>query len=290
MEQTPPTDEGRRGCVLRAGAGHVKLSISGMDYEGILRELSPSHMAAFVRPQALGSSSTSEALARIFTRGKDFAASLEVRGRKLKPCCARVRSCYESWVRGYKVLLVADFAGLGPADEETLRALIIQERARTAGSVSPPTMKPRVAPAAVGAGEAVQVTFPAKRGHSSIFRGICEGLAQQAGFSPRDVFHIKLAADEVFTNAVVHGSERYGVSRVHADIVLDEDGITVQVRDEGGLPFDHRAHRAGHERAGQGAGRSGLDIVDRVMDSWAVRTEQGRFTEVMFCKKRVSQG
>ena len=290
LEKTPPTDEGLRGCVLRAGVGHVELSISGMEYAGILRELSPSHMGVFVRPPLVGGSSTSEALARIFTRGKELTASIEIRGRRLKPCRACVRACYESWVRGYKVLVVADFVGLGAEDEETLRALIIEERRRTAGSVRPPTMKPRVPPAAVSGGEAVQVTFPAKRAHSAIFRCICEGLAAQAGFSPRDVFHIKLAADEVFTNAVIHGSERYGVSRVHADIILDEDGMTVQVRDEGGLPFDPDAHRTGPEGGGRRLVRSGLDIVDRVMDSWTVHTEQGRFTEVMFCKKRVPRG
>ena len=247
-------------------------------------------MGVFVRPPLLGGSSTSESLARIFTRGKELTASIEIRGRKLKPCRACVRACHESWVRGYRVLVVADLLGLEAEDERALKAVIMEERKRTAGGMGPQSVKPWVTPAVVKGGEAVQVTFPARRGHSSIFRGICEGLAQQAGFSARDVFHIKLAADEVFTNAVVHGSERYGVSRVHADIVLDEDGMTVQVRDEGGLPFNPDAHRVGHERAGREALRSGLDVVDRVMDSWAVHTEQGRFTEVMFCKRRGARG
>ena len=133
------------------------------------------------------------------------------------------------------------------------------------------------------------MTFPARRGHSAIFRSLCEGLAQQAGFSPHDAFLIKLAADEVFTNAVVHGSERYGVSRVHADIVLDNDGMTVLVRDEGGLPFNYHRYQAGRVEIAPKSAQSGLDIIDRVMDSWAVRTEQGKFTEVIFRKKRASK-
>jgi anti-sigma regulatory factor (Ser/Thr protein kinase) len=132
------------------------------------------------------------------------------------------------------------------------------------------------------------VTFPARRVHAAVFRCICESLATQAGFTGRDVFMIKLAADEVFTNAVTHGSEAYGVSRIYSDIVLDNEGMTVTVRDEAGRPFNYHTFqsRRGEERPG--AVKSGLDLVDRVMDSWAVRTEHGKYTEVTFRKRRAS--
>jgi anti-sigma regulatory factor (Ser/Thr protein kinase) len=67
---------------------------------------------------------------------------------------------------------------------------------------------------------------------------------------------------------------------------LDPEGITVVVRDEGGLPFDYQRYKSGRRELEPGSVKSGLDIVDKIMDSWAVRTEEGKFTEVVFRKKR----
>jgi len=255
-----------------------------------LRELSVSHIAVFVRPRTGLGLAASKELAEAFMPGKDLSVSIELRGRILQPCRARVRTYDESWIRGYRFIVVAEFLGLTREQKETLEALILEEKKRTHCDVKPEMSKPSAMPCPVTGGEAVRVTFPARRGHSTIFRSLCEGLAQQAGFSPRDVFLIKLAADEVFTNAVIHGSACYGVSRICAHIILDNDGITVLVRDEGGLPFNYSRHQSGCGERAKGSVKSGLDIIDRVMDSWTVRTEQGKYTEVLFRKKRIPHG
>ena len=316
MEQTSPTDDRKRPCVLKPGAARAEITICGLDFEGSLRELSVSHFGAFIRPGSAGGVAAAGDLLGIFSPGRDLTAKIEFRGRLLTPFHARVRTADASWIRDYKLLIVADLLGVSKEDEGVIAGLIAKERARAQETmflphrpasrsalrpaarpadeaktpVRPQAVKPCSPPPPLTGGEAVQVTFPARRVHSAIFRSLCEGLAQQAGFGPRDVFLIKLAADEVFTNAVIHGSERYGVSRIQGDIVLDNDGITVLVRDEGGIPFNYHRCQAGQGKGAGGSVRSGLDIIDQVMDSWAVRTEQGRFTEVIFRKKRVPRG
>ncbi len=294
MDYRVPSDVVAKGCVLQTGVSRAELSVAGVGFEATLRELGVTHIAAFVRPQVVGKESCPTEkgvnVAAAFAPGEEFAASIQVRGRSLPRVRARVRQCEQSWIRGYKCLVVADILAATRNEEEAIESVVMEERERASVSVKPQTVRPASPLSPLERAEAVRVTFPARRGHSAVFRALCECLAQEAGFSQHDAFLIKLAADEVFTNAVIHGSERYGVSRVHADIVVDKEGITVVVRDEGGRPFNYHRHQAGRDESQAGSARSGLDVIDKVMDNWTVRTEMGRYTEVIFRKKRVNRG
>ena len=67
------------------------------------------------------------------------------------------------------------------------------------------------------------------------------GLASEAGFSEETALDLRLALEEVLTNAVLHGGARGPEDRISVRLSCDEAGIAVEVRDPG-APFDPLGH------------------------------------------------
>ena len=70
-------------------------------------------------------------------------------------------------------------------------------------------------------------------------------------------------------------------------LTFDDAGIFICVRDHAGRPFDYKKYREFDEKHPDSS-RTGLHLVDRLMDGWAVNTKPGKFTEVSFYKNRTS--
>ena len=67
------------------------------------------------------------------------------------------------------------------------------------------------------------------------------GMAAEAGFPEETVLDLRLALEEVLTNAVRHGGIRDPEDRISVRLSCDEEGIEVEVRDPG-APFDPLEH------------------------------------------------
>ena len=56
---------------------------------------------------------------------------------------------------------------------------------------------------------------------------------EQRGFSPRDVFGVRLALEEALVNAIKHGNRMDPNKSVQVDWTLSESGVRVVIEDEG---------------------------------------------------------
>lgn len=56
---------------------------------------------------------------------------------------------------------------------------------------------------------------------------------EQRGFSPRDVFGVRLALEEALVNAIKHGNRMNPDKSVQIDWTLSESGVRVVIEDEG---------------------------------------------------------
>ena len=56
---------------------------------------------------------------------------------------------------------------------------------------------------------------------------------EQRGFSPRDVFGVRLALEEALVNAIKHGNRMDPDKSVQIDWTLSESGVRVVIEDEG---------------------------------------------------------
>ena len=136
--------------------------------------------------------------------------------------------------------------------------------------------------------EDVHIVFRARYFYIAYMRDLCDKLAIEMGFGQDEVFKLKLAMDEVLTNAIEHGCSNYGENRIDVKISFAEDGITVRVRDSGGKGFDDKMYR-GNSEGEPGSIRSGLCLVDRFTDIWEVHTSPNEYTEVVFFKRKTEK-
>jgi len=114
---------------------------------------------------------------------------------------------------------------------------------------------------------------------------MCEKLVAGTGFTQDEIFAVKLAFDEVLTNAFMHGSTHPGDDRIEIKLSIVEGGIYARVRDSGGKRFDYRKYKDFRTKFPQEIG-TGLTLVDEFTDGWTVKTVEGEYTEVMFYKKK----
>ncbi len=56
---------------------------------------------------------------------------------------------------------------------------------------------------------------------------------EQRGFSPRDVFGVRLALEEALVNAIKHGNRMDPDKSVQIDWTLSEAGVRIAIEDEG---------------------------------------------------------
>ncbi len=58
-------------------------------------------------------------------------------------------------------------------------------------------------------------------------------LMQTAGFPEHDIFRVRLASEEAFTNAVKHGNRFHADKRLHISYAVRRDYVSIEIEDEG---------------------------------------------------------
>jgi anti-sigma regulatory factor (Ser/Thr protein kinase) len=81
---------------------------------------------------------------------------------------------------------------------------------------------------------AITMSAPASPSLVPIVRSAVSTVAALMGFSEDDAYGIKVAVSEAVANAVEHGSPRGPVDTVECHCVAADEGLVVEVRDEGG--------------------------------------------------------
>jgi serine/threonine-protein kinase RsbW len=59
------------------------------------------------------------------------------------------------------------------------------------------------------------------------------GTMEQRGFSPRDVFGVRLALEEALVNAIKHGNKMDLEKTVHVDWWVSDNHVRIEIEDEG---------------------------------------------------------
>ncbi len=82
-----------------------------------------------------------------------------------------------------------------------------------------------------------KTTFPARFEFLDEIRDFVAQVAQEGGFTEKEIYSLQLAADEAASNVIEHAYE--GISDANLDITCDMQGemIVITMRDTG-VPFD----------------------------------------------------
>ena len=117
-------------------------------------------------------------------------------------------------------------------------------------------------------------------------------LARQAGLHPRQVYRLRLAADEITTNIAQHGYRGAG-GAVTIEGGVEEDGVWLRIEDTA-PPFDPRAHDPGPRLATppeEGPeGGLGLFLALRGLDHFAYDYVGGRNLNTLVVRRPTKGG
>ncbi len=190
-----------------------------------------------------------------------------------------------SWLRGFEVFIAARFPRMDDESRLKLESYIDDHVEDLGREATVEADEEVIRSLDVSRGDTIVMQFPGRHLYVPIVRDICDQLAREIGFSDIDCYKIKVAADEVFSNAFKHGSPKHGDNLITVKVTLDRKGIFIRVRDEGGIPFNYKRYRD-FDRKFPDSSRTGLHLVDKFMDGWVVNTKKGEYTEVSFFKNR----
>jgi len=264
---------------LRCNADLSVILDDGRPFSGIVRDVSATGLCGFI-VCADGNFGGPGTCMEITAKGTT---------RTLGPLAAEITALEPSYLSGYDLVFISKFSALDDDGREALELFVEENKLEPddedemdeeeEGSLDLPDIKNA---------DVVQFTFPARFAYVAHFRDACEKLAEEAGFEEFDRHMIKIVADEVFSNALHHGSDAYGCSRIHARVLVGPEAIALCVRDHCGRPFDYRKYRQAPDESAPAMG-SGLNLVHRIVDDWTVKIEPGRFTEVCVFKRKTTQ-
>jgi serine/threonine-protein kinase RsbW len=130
----------------------------------------------------------------------------------------------------------------------------------------------------------VLLTMPARPEGVGVVRQALAGMADALDFDPTVLADMKMAVTEACTNVVVHaydGASDEGLLEI--DLVADEEGLTVVVRDEG-LGIKPRATRSAPALG------LGLPLIAALSDAFEVRGSSRGGTEVRMTFNYVRDG
>ncbi len=207
----------------------------------------------------------------------------------IQPQVTEVVRVENSWLRGFEVFIAARFPRMNEETRAKLASYIEEHTEDLDKEILVDAEEEIIRSLDVSRGDTIIMQFPGRYLYIPIVRDICDQLAREIGFSDIDCFKIKVAADEVFSNAFKHGSPKHGDNLITVKVTLDRKGIFIRVRDEGGIPFNYKRYRD-FDRKFPDSSRTGLHLVDKFMDGWVVNTKKGEYTEVSFFKNREALG
>lgn len=119
----------------------------------------------------------------------------------------------------------------------------------------------------------VRLSMPARPESVGVVRQALAGLADALDFDPAILSDMKMAVTEACTNAVLHAYDD-GAGALEVDMLAEEDGLTIVVRDQGtGLAADTRRPEAS-------ALGLGLPLIAALSDAFELRGSSGEGTQV----------
>ncbi len=284
--------EGRQS---RTHAELVVQLLEGADrrYEGVTRDLSMSGFSAFLKRTSEGilRESVDYSLLTVHEiegdlTGRKLSAVLEM-GLSIGPVAVSLIRAEHSWRKDFDMFAAFSFESLNESDGAAITKYTNEHSdLRKHVSVEP---EEKLGWEKTGEADVVRIAFPARHFYLTHMRDLCEKLALQGGFNQNEALKIKVAFDEVLTNAFKHGCIHYGRDKIDVQISLDTAGVFVCVRDPGGTVFDYKRYRE-FDKKFPDSSRTGLHLVDKFTDGWSVNTKPGKYTEVAFFKNRSQEG
>ncbi len=287
-EKTVESTEGR------GRRAHAELVVQLLDeatnlYDGVTRDISMSGFSAILKPSPRDgfretidySQLTVNELKGTLT-GKKLSAVLEM-GLSIGPATVKPTRVEHSWRKNFDIFAAFHFQLLNDSDKTAL-AKYLEEHGEVVELASEPAKEEGKKKDLVES-DVIRIVFPGRHFYLAHMRDLCEKLAVERGFKKNDAMRIKVAFDEVLTNAFKHGCSDYGHDKIDVQISFDDSGIFVIVRDPGGKSFDYKRYGE-FDKQFPDSSRTGLHLVSKFMDGWAVNIKPGKYTEVSFFKNR----
>jgi serine/threonine-protein kinase RsbW len=117
---------------------------------------------------------------------------------------------------------------------------------------------------------------------------VIEEFARRHALPPNVAFDLQVAANEIFTNVVLHGFTDDGRHEIVVRLMVGPDEVTVEIEDDG-RPFDPSSvppPRLDQPLADRPVGGLGLHLARRVTDAMEYRRQAER--NVVRMRKRLS--
>ena len=137
----------------------------------------------------------------------------------------------------------------------------------------------------------MEVRFLSLSGNEALARAVAVSFAAQVNPGIEELSDIRTAVSEAVTNAIIHGYDQSCDRVVTMQMEIEEDLLTVIVKDDGcGIGDIDLARKPFYtskpelERSGMG-----FSVMEAFMDSVEVRSEIGRGTTVTM-RKRIRHG
>ena len=128
----------------------------------------------------------------------------------------------------------------------------------------------------------VRMTMPARPEGVAVVRQALAGMADALDFDASVLADMKMAVTEACTNVVVHAYDGEGVLEV--EMIADEEGLTIVVRDHG-TGIQPRPTRRDVPALGLG-----LPLIAALSDAFELRGSVGEGTEVRMTFRAIRMG
>lgn len=291
---TVPEESGGRAVRARAELVVQLLDDAVKVYDGVTRDISMSGFSAFLKHSSADGLRESIDFSQLTVNelkktvaGKDLSAVLEM-GLSIGPATVKPVRIEHSWRKNFDVFAAFRFKGLNESDKTALGKYLEEHGEAIAAPFDLESEEEKAKGKDIAETDVIRIIFPGRYFYLAHMRDLCEKLALERGFDKSDAMKIKVAFDEVLTNAFKHGCSDYGHDKIDVQISFDDSGIFVVVRDPGGRSFDYKKHGE-FDKQFPDSSRTGLHLVSKFMDGWAVNIKQGKYTEVSFFKNRVKE-
>jgi serine/threonine-protein kinase RsbW len=120
----------------------------------------------------------------------------------------------------------------------------------------------------------VVLTMPARPEGVGVVRQALAGMADALDYDPSVLADMKMAVTEACTNVVVHAYEAHNIGILEVEMLADDEGLTIVVRDHGS-GIQPRPARTEPPALGLG-----LPLIAALSDAFELRGSIGRGTEV----------
>ena len=110
----------------------------------------------------------------------------------------------------------------------------------------------------------LKLQFPSDPRFLSLLRGVIANAAEMVGFGDKEVGNLRLVVDEAVTNIIRHSLKNDFNRTIEAELVLNDGGLEVVLRDDGEPPGEEDLHPK--EPSPDRPGGLGLHLMHACMD------------------------